>query len=98
MREVGAKVGNVGARLKVNGVDWSIVACLFADDTVLLAESEKELQRVVDEFFSVCVRRKLRVNVGKNKVMVFERKEVEVVDFINPYRVSVPVAGRCEVD
>ncbi len=30
----------------------------------------------------VCVRRKLRVNVGKSKVMVFERKEVEVVDVI----------------
>ncbi len=25
-------------------------------------------------------------------------KEVEVVDFSNPYRVSVPVAGRCKVD
>ncbi len=38
------------------------------------------------------------MNVGKTKVIVFERKEVEVVDFSNPYMVSVPVAGRCEVD
>ena len=98
IREMKAKVGNVGARLKVNGVGWSVVTCLFADDTVLLAESERELQRVVDEFYSVCVRRKLRVNGGKSKVMVFERREVEVVDFSNPYRVSVPVAGRCEVE
>ena len=28
--------------------------CLFADDTVLFADSEKELQRVVDEFYMVC--------------------------------------------
>ncbi len=98
MREMKAKVGNVDARLKVNGVDWSVVACLFADDTVLLAESERELQQVVDEFCNVCVRRKLTVNVGKSKMMVFEREEVEVVDFSNPYRVSVPVAGRCKVD
>ncbi len=75
-----------------------MVACLFAEDTVLLAESERELQRVVDEFYNVCVRRNLKVNVGKSKLMVFEMKEVEVVDFSNPYRVGVPVAGKCEVD
>ena len=83
MREMKAKVGKVGARLKLNAGDWSVAACLFADDTVLLAESERELQRVVDQFHSVCSRRKLRVNAGKSKVMVFERKEVEVVDFGN---------------
>ncbi len=38
-----------------------------------------------------------RVNVGKSKVMVFERREVEVVGFLNPYRVSVPVDERCEI-
>ncbi len=63
----------------------------------MLAESERELQRVVDQCHSVCSRRKLRVNAGKSKVMVFERKEVEVVNFGNPYRVSVPVDERCEV-
>ncbi len=65
--------------------------------TLLLVESEKELQRVIDQFHNVCNRRKLRVNVGKSKVMVFERREIEVVDFRNPYRVSVPVDERCEI-
>ena len=32
-----AKVGNVGARLKTNGMGWTMVACLFV-------ESEEELQ------------------------------------------------------
>ncbi len=59
MREMKAKVGKVGARMKLNGVDWSVAACLFADDTVLLAESEREPQRVVDQFYRVCSRRKL---------------------------------------
>ncbi len=27
-------MGKVGARLKLNGVDWAVAACLFADDTV----------------------------------------------------------------
>ncbi len=50
---------------------------------MLLAESDRELQRVVDQYYSVCSRRKLRVKEGKSKVMVFERREVEVVDFGN---------------
>lgn len=43
----------------------------------MLAESEKELQEVVDEFIGVC-KRKLKVNISKNMVMVLERAEVEV--------------------
>ena len=48
-----------------------------------------------DEFSSVYTR-KVKVNAGKSKVMVFERME-EVVDFNTPYSLSVPVVGRCEV-
>ncbi len=44
---------------------WSVVTCLSADDTVLLAESEVNQQKVVNEFYSVCKRRKLKVNTGK---------------------------------
>ena len=42
---------------------------LFADDTALVADSEKKLRRLVSEFGRICERRKLRVNVGKSKVM-----------------------------
>ncbi len=52
--------------------------------TLLVAESEGDLQRVVNEFFSVCKRRKLKVNPGKSKVMVFERREEEVINLIQP--------------
>ena len=48
MREMKAKVEKIGARLKLNGVVWSVVAYLFTDDMVLLAESKRELKRVVD--------------------------------------------------
>ena len=54
-------------------------------------------KRVVDEFYTVCTRKKLKVNAGKSKVMVFERREIEAVDFNTPYRVSVPAVRRCEV-
>ena len=46
-------------------------ASLFEDDAVLFAKSEEELERVVDGY-SVCMRRKINVNVGKSKVMAFE--------------------------
>ncbi len=62
----------------------------------MLAESEGDLQRVVNEFYSVCKRRKLKVNAGKSKV-VFERREEEVVDFNTACRVRLPAVARCRV-
>ncbi len=58
-------------------------------------ESEEDLQRVVNEFYSVCKRRKLKVNAGKSKVMVFERRDEEMIDFNTPYRVRLPPVSRC---
>ncbi len=37
---------------------------LFADDMGLVAGSEEDLKRLVEEFGRACARRKLRVNVG----------------------------------
>ena len=42
---------------------------LFADDTASVAESAEQLHCLVREIGRVCVRRKLRVNVDKSKVM-----------------------------
>lgn len=47
--------GNIGARLKHNGCDWAVAVGLFAGDAVLLADNERELRRLVDEFCRVCV-------------------------------------------
>ncbi len=54
------------------------------------------MQRVVNEFYSVCKRRKLKVNAGKSNMMVFESREEEVVDFNTAYRVRLlKVKGTC---
>ena len=55
--------------LSVSGGRYEINQLLFADDTALAANSEEKLCRLGTEFGSVCDRRKLRVNVGKSKVM-----------------------------
>ena len=54
--------------LSANGGRFEINQLLFADDTALVADSEK-LCRLVSKFGKVCERRKLRDNVGKSTVM-----------------------------
>ncbi len=55
-------------------------------DKVTLAESDGMLQRIVDAFDRICKRRKLKVNAGKSKVMVFEKAGQQTIDFAKPYR------------
>ena len=35
IREMTAKVKNIRARLRMNGMGWVVVVCLFADNTVI---------------------------------------------------------------
>ncbi len=65
--------------------------------TVPLAESEEMLQRIVDEFDRVCKRRKLKVNVGNSKVMVFERAREQTIDFAKSYRVGSEAILGCKI-
>ncbi len=59
--------GGLGARLRVGGMEQLMVTCLFVDDTVMLPESERMLESVVNEFERVYKRMKQKVNVGKSK-------------------------------
>ena len=53
----------------MNGGRFEINQLLFADDTAFVAYSEEKLCTLVSEIGRVCERRKLRVDVGKSKVM-----------------------------
>ena len=76
VREVNARVVGRGLELvKENGKKWEVSQLLFADDTALVAGSEEGLRELVTEFGRVCDRRKLKVNVGKSKVMRCTRGE-----------------------
>ncbi len=70
MLQMKGKFGEVGVRMYDEGRKWVLNSILFADDTVLIAEIESDLQNLVNAFDSVCKRRKLKVNVNKSKVMV----------------------------
>ena len=70
VREVNARVLGRGLKLADgNDNEWELNQLLFADDTVVVADSERKLCQLVTKFGRVCERRKLRVNVGKSKVM-----------------------------
>ena len=76
VREVNARVLGRGLKLvDGNENEWELNQLLFADDTVVVADFEKKLCQLVTEFGRVCERRKLRVNVGKSKVMRCTRSE-----------------------
>ncbi len=92
-----SKIGNLGIEMSIDNAKWELSNMLFADDTVLLAESEKDLQKLVTEFSNVCVRRKLKVNVGKSKVMVFEKRKSEVIEFVNQYRMRAENQRQCKI-
>ena len=67
----------MNVRVRVKGLELLSANCgrfeinqlLFADDTALVADSEEKLCKLVSEFDRICERKKLRVNVGKSKVM-----------------------------
>ena len=70
VREVIIRVLGKGMELpSADGGRFEINQLLFADDTALVTDSEEKLCRLVNEFGRVCEKRKLRVNVGKSKVM-----------------------------
>ena len=97
IREMKAKSGGVGAKMMEEGNEWCMITSLFADDTALFVESEQELQRVVSEFYNVCQRRKLKVNCEKSKVMVFERRKTEVIEFDRQYRIRLENERVCKI-
>ena len=48
---------------------WEVSQLLFADDTMLVADSKRMLERLVEEFGRFCKSRKLKVNIMRSKVM-----------------------------
>ena len=100
-----------GLEVSVNGGRFEINQLLFADDTTLVADSEDMLCRLVSEFGRVCKRRKLRVNVGKSKVMrcsrygngermhvILNGEPLEEVDCFKYLGSQVAADGGCERD
>ena len=46
---------------------------LYADDTVILAESIDDMQNQINYFYDFCMKWRLKVNIEKSKVLIFFR-------------------------
>ena len=67
------------AELKASGIgvnidDQTVCILAYADDLVLLAENERDLQRLLDILNEWCHKWRLSVNADKTKVMHFRQK------------------------
>jgi hypothetical protein len=99
-----------GVELKRRNERWKVSHLLYADDAVLMGESESELQELVNGFTEVCKRRNLKMNADKCKVMVFERSgeseceitiDGEVLEVVNEFKYLGSVLekkGGCDRD
>jgi len=63
---MGAEIDYLTSMLK-------LVILLYADDTVILAESAEELQTCLNSLANYCKENKFTVNLSKTKVIVFSR-------------------------
>jgi hypothetical protein len=69
---------------------------LYADDTIILSESQTELQNALNGMMDYCVENKLQVNVEKTKVVIFSRGKIrnvpifkygdDIVDCVTEYK------------
>ena len=69
---------------EVNQTDDTVVylkllVLLYADDTIIMAESSQELQAALNGLNHYCQLWKLKVNVSKTKVVIFANRQPKVL-------------------
>ena len=67
--------------LSVNEINVFIklFVILYADDTVILADTKEGVQKTLNIFQSYCEIWKLEVNVHKRKVMIFSKGKIRLI-------------------
>ena len=62
-------------------VYFRMIVLLYADDTVVLADSAIALQNYLDRFHEYCTTWKLAININKTKVVVFGARKTDNMEF-----------------
>ena len=63
------------------GSDFKVSILLFADDIVLIAPSELNLQLMLDKLFKWCIENQMEVNINKTKIVHFRKTNSERTNF-----------------
>jgi len=66
---------------------------LYADDTILLAESESDLQNSLNVFEDYCSLWKLKVNVEKTKILIFKKRKRDYDYKFNIYGANIEIVS-----
>jgi len=71
VKEINREMADIGTVLGREREDerWKMRMMLFADDTVLMADTEGELQAMIECFDRVCKEKNVNINIEKSKVM-----------------------------
>src|ERR1700755_252064 len=74
------KMGREGKGIRLRNMEgeWDVNVLLFADDAMLVVESEEKLRIFVREFEGKCANMRLKVNPAKSKVMRIAGGEKEM--------------------
>ena len=64
-------------KIGVDEIDnlMKLMLVMYADDTILLSDTQQGLQNAIDALHSYCVKWQLRVNCDKTKVVVFSKRK-----------------------
>ena len=90
MKELKMEMGRNGVRFQEEGREWRLSGLLYADGLVLCGESEENLRAIVECFIEMCMRKGLKFNAGKSKVMMLGGEEgLECDVCINGYVWSI---------
>ena len=75
--------GSVGVELKdSSNILWlKLLLLLYADDTIIISDNDRDFQKSLDAFHSYCVEWKLNVNINKTKVVVFGANNLNNFNF-----------------
>ncbi len=75
-----SELKSTGIGIKVEDDVISVLA--YADDLVLVAENEQDLQRLITTLQNWCFKWRLSINIGKTKVMHFRNKNQSITNFL----------------
>lgn len=81
-------MGKVWVEMCTGHDEWKLKTLLFADNTVLIAENDGDLQNPVNKFNNVWKRRKIKVSKSKLIDFFVRKIKSEVIIFTNTHRVK----------
>ena len=70
---------NLNLGININNYKLSIL--LYADDMVLIANTETDLQKMLTTMYDWCMKWRLNINVAKSNVIHFRKKRIKETDF-----------------